>query len=112
MAMDKDFKLDENNKWDAYSCVASSMCKKHDLCELSAWLSDCADELGQWSLRDSVGGTGYKKNDMVEYIRIMNTVTILLMSVHHKICEENKDLYEMLEKTTLHENYDKYCEED
>ena len=113
MAMDKDFKLDENNKWDAYSCIASSICKKHDLCEISSWLSDCSSELAQWSLRSGTGvGTPYKKNDIVEYIRIMNMVTLLLMSAHHKICEENKELYDMLEKAMIHEYYDRYCEDE
>lgn len=105
-------KYDEATKWDAYDCIASQMCTKHNMCELSAWLSDCADELGQWSLRASTGvGTPYKRNNIVEYVKILNEVTVLMMAVHHKICEDNKELYNAIEKGTLSSYYSEYCED-
>ena len=105
-------KYDETTKWDAYDCIASQMCTKHNMCELSAWLSDCADELGQWSLRASTGvGTPYKRNNIVEYVKILNEVTVLMMAVHHKICEDNKELYNAIEKGTLSSYYEEYCSE-
>jgi hypothetical protein len=105
-------KYDESTKWDAYDCIASQMCAKHDMPTLSAWLSDCADELGQWSLRASTGvGTPYKRHNLVEYVKILNEVTMLLMAVHHKICEDNKELYSAIEKGMLSSYYDEYCSE-
>lgn len=102
---------DDSKKWDTYSCIAESMAKKHSMTELSAWLSDLSSEAAQWSLRDATGGTGYKKQSLLKYVDILCNITVLLMAVHHKICMENEDLYNMIEKTTMSEYYDQYCEE-
>ena len=106
-----DFKYDETTKWDVYNCIAKEMCSKHDMTELSAWLSDLSDELGQWSLRAATGGTPYKRHNLVEYVKILNEVTMLLMAVHHKICEDNKELYNAIEKGMLTSYYSEYCDE-
>ena len=104
-------KIDSENKWKIYDCIASDMAKRHSMTELSAWLSDLLSEGAQWSLRDSTGGTGYKKQNLLKYVDILCNITVLLMAVHHKICMENEDLYNMIEKTTMSEYYEHYCEE-
>ena len=107
-----EFKFDENNKWDVYSCCAEGLCREYSLEQLSGWLSDLAAELSQWSLRQShTHGTLYKKKDLLTYIQYMTKCTVLLMAVHHKICEDNKELYEIIEKGVVHEFYEEYCEE-
>ena len=106
-----DIKITPENKWDAYKCVASEMAKKHSMEELSSWLSDIASELAQWSLRCAVHGTPYKKSDIMTYIDYMAKSTMLLMAVHHKIKEEDEDLYDVIEKGVIHSFYNDYCEE-
>lgn len=104
-------KITPENKWEVYDCIATDMAKKHTMEELSAWLSDLSDELGQWSLRCAVHGTPYKKSNLMQYIEYMSHTTMLLMAVHHKIKEDNEELYDVIEKGVMHSFYNDYCED-
>lgn len=101
--------ITKDNKWEVYSCIAESMAKEHDIEELSGWLSDLAAELSQWATRCATKGTPYKKHNLMMYIDAMSQVTTLLMAVHHKICKENEELYEAIEKGTMTSFYSEYC---
>ena len=109
MAMDT--KIDSTNKWDVYKCIAADMAKKHTMEELSSWLSDLSSELAQWSLRCACHGTPYKKSNIMTYIEYMAKTTQLLMAVHHKIKEDDEELYDVIEKGVMHSFYNDYCEE-
>jgi hypothetical protein len=103
--------ITEDNKWEVYEQISHSMCKQHSLEQLSGWLSDLSDELGQWSLRASLHGTPYKKDNLLQYIDTMSMVTVLLMAVHCKIKETNPDLYSVVERGVMTSFYNEYCED-
>lgn len=99
-----------DEKWDAYTCVAESMAEEHSCEDLLLTLSDILSEYNQYIVRKASpsGGTLYKHGDLVDLFKYQTKTVVYMMQLAHAM-KKHKNMQDMVEKSEIISFYDEYC---